>query len=131
MYIEKREIPISILLSLLTCGFYAIYWMYCILKDTYTLCNYTDGNPGIDLLLIFVTCGIYAFFLNYRIGKMQQYLRIITNKTYRDNSVVYIVLSVLGLAMVAYAIMQSELNEQIDYIRENGDAIHVNNVYEG
>lgn len=131
MQIENREIPINILLSILTCGIYSLYWIYCILKDTYTLCNYTEGNPALDVVLIIITCTIYGLFLYYKIGKMQQYLRGITNQSDRDNSVVYLVLKLIGLAFIGYAIMQSELNTHSEYIQANGDSAFVNNRYDG
>ncbi len=63
----RREVGIVVLLSIITCGIYGIYW---------TLINNSDarnnegfkGPSGIVLLLLtIITCGIYMIYWRYKI----------------------------------------------------------------
>ena len=60
-----------LLLSLVTCGIYSFYFLYCLARDVNTLCQ-DDGDytPGLAefILLSFVTCGFYAYYWYYKIG---------------------------------------------------------------
>lgn len=65
---EKREPVTVILLSLVTCGIYAIWWYYTMATEIKNSLGREDLNPGMDLLLMFVTCGIWgiiAFYYKY------------------------------------------------------------------
>lgn len=58
MSLQKRNIGLAILLSIVTCGVYLFYWSYKIYQETRLLSGDTSGSAGIDLLLSIVTCGI-------------------------------------------------------------------------
>lgn len=64
-----------LLLSLVTCGIYSFYFLYCLARDVNTLCQ-DDGDytPGLAefILLSFVTCGFYAYYWYYKIGNRLQ-----------------------------------------------------------
>ncbi len=55
-----------LLLSLVTCGIYSFYFLYCLARDVNTLCQ-DDGDytPGLAefILLSFVTCGFYVLLV--------------------------------------------------------------------
>lgn len=64
-----------LLLSLVTCGIYSFYFLYCLARDVNTLCQ-DDGDytPGLAefILLSFVTCGFYAYYWYYKFGNRLQ-----------------------------------------------------------
>lgn len=64
-----------LLLSLVTCGIYSFYFLYCLARDVNTLCQ-DDGDytPGLAefILLSVVTCGFYAYYWYYKIGNRLQ-----------------------------------------------------------
>lgn len=66
-----RSLAAYILLSLVTCGIYGLYFFYRLAKDVNTMCE-GDGEttPGLAafILLTYVTCGFYAFYWYYKIG---------------------------------------------------------------
>jgi len=71
-----RSLVIYILLSLVTCGIYSLYFIYSLAKDVNVVC-YGDGKETAGLvkliLLSLVTCGIYSFFWYYSLGdRLQQ-----------------------------------------------------------
>ena len=71
-------------------------------------------SVGIAILLSIITCGIYGIYWCYKQGeklneaKMQRGIMVDTSA-----SVIYLVLSIFGLSIVAYALMQSELNKML------------------
>ncbi|MDQ2088060.1 DUF4234 domain-containing protein [Herbivorax sp. ANBcel31] len=108
---ENRSVGMSILLSVVTCGIYSIYWMYKVAEEMIAY-NNEDGSPGLEVLLSFVTCGIYYFYWNYKMGKRIYDAQVNTDGvTASDDSVLYVLLSIFGLGLVSVAIMQSNMNK--------------------
>ena len=52
---EKRSPGIVILLSIVTCGIYAWYWVYCVSKETKDFLGDDSINPGLEVLLSIIT----------------------------------------------------------------------------
>lgn len=50
--IKKRSIALYIILSIVTCGLFGIYWEYCLVNDTNTATGNTDGKNGIVVILL-------------------------------------------------------------------------------
>lgn len=105
---QPRSVGLCIVLSIVTCGIYGLYWMYCIHEDVQEVC----GRPmsvsgGMVILLTLVTCGIYGIYWSYKMGQLLDTAKG-TPQAY--SGIVYMVLSIFGLSIVAWALMQSELN---------------------
>ena len=59
--IERRNIAVCIVLTLVTCGIYGIYWIVCLTNDVNTVSGDVNGTSGgMVVLLTIVTCGIYG-----------------------------------------------------------------------
>lgn len=110
--IQNRNIAVCIILSLVTCGFYGIYWFICLANDTNTISGKTgDTSGGVAFLLSLITCGIYGLYWAYKQGE-----KIDETKTKRgiqssNSGIVYLLLCFFGLGVVAWALMQDELNK--------------------
>ena len=111
MTIQKRSIPLCIILSVITCGIYALYWFVCITNDVNAVTNKSDTSGGMALLLTIVTCGIYGIYWAYQIGKKLDEAAALHGKQQKDQAVLFLILNIIGLAIVTYAIVQSSLNE--------------------
>lgn len=64
-----------LLLSIVTCGIYPYYFLYCLARDINVMCQDDgDSTPGLAefILLSFVTCGFYALYWYYKIGNRLQ-----------------------------------------------------------
>ena len=110
--LEYRDIAIAIILSIVTCGIYAIFWIISLANDANKVSDRpTDTSGGMVALLIIITCGIYGFYWNYKMGQKIHEAGQRYNKSISDNSVLYLVLSLFGLQIVNYALMQSDLNK--------------------
>jgi hypothetical protein len=113
MVLEKRNIGICVLLSIVTCGVYSLYWFYCIASDIYRAGG-EENKAGMDLVLGIVTCGIYLIYIYYIYGKKMDYIRERYGIPARNDSILYVILSIFGLGIITHAIIQHNLNEEIN-----------------
>lgn len=110
--LEYRDIAIAIILSIVTCGIYGIFWIISLTNDANKVADRpTDTSGGMVILLTIITCGIYGIYWNYKMGQKIYEAGQRYNKSISDNSVLYLVLSLFNLAIVNYALMQSDLNK--------------------
>lgn len=110
--IKKRSIALCILFTIITLGIYGIYWFVMLHNEANTAAN--EQNPtsaGVAFILSLITCGIYGIYWNYKQGEK-------LDKAYADRglptgsrSVVYLILSIFGLSIISYALMQNSLNQ--------------------
>ena len=110
--VVERNIAVSIILSLVTCGIYGLYWFIMITDESNRVSNDKEAaSGGMALLFTLITCGIYGFYWSYKMGKKMYEAGKIHNKDFSDNSVLYLILSILGLGIVNYCLIQSDLNK--------------------
>lgn len=111
-HLENRNIAFCIVLSLVTCGIYGLYWLYKIIEDL----NAASKDPaptsgGMAILLMLITCNIYGWFWLYRAGQQMNQAKQQRNLPPDPNaSIIYLVLAIFGLNIVSYAIIQNDLN---------------------
>ena len=109
--IQNRNVVTCILLSIVTCGIYAIVWMYQMTNDA-ALANENNQFNGVNAILFTIlTCGIYSIYWNYKMGKEVYEAKCKKNLNASDNSILYLVLSLFGLSIVNYCLIQNDLNE--------------------
>lgn len=111
--ITQRNIAVAIILSLVTCGLYAIYWFIVLTNDVGKLSGDYNFTGGKHFLLTLVTCGIWSFIWAYQVGKQVAEAQRVRGFAGTDNSVLYIVLTFLGLGIVVYALVQSDVNRLV------------------
>lgn len=108
--VKQRSIGMIILLSLVTCGLYTIYWMYTVTEEISYLTDDPTFSGGKVILFSLITCGIYNFFWYYAVGSKLMIAQRNHDRMAKDNSVIYLVLALFGFGIVSNAIIQSELN---------------------
>ncbi|MGK0468913.1 DUF4234 domain-containing protein [Clostridium sp.] len=110
-----RSVAGLIILSILTCGIYQMYWMYVTTNETNEYISKEDTSGGMVLVFSIITCGIYTIYWYYTMGKKLQDVQCRalgkSNDNGNDDSLLYILLSIFGLSIVASAIIQSNLNK--------------------
>ena len=120
--VSKRDIVVTIILSIVTCGIYGIIWFYWLTED----CGKASGDKSISgasaILLTLVTCGIYSLYWNYQMGKRIATAQSKRNLPVNDNSVLYLVLCLLGFAIVNYVLIQNDLNNLAEFDNPNATA---------
>ena len=100
---KKKSILMVILLTIITCGIYSLFWLY---QTTQDLTEYSEDyrlTPGMSVLLTIITCGLYQIYWWYRIAGI--FPRI------NDNKVLFVVLAIFGLDIINMAILQSDMNQ--------------------
>lgn len=109
--IKERNIAMCIVLSLVTCGIYALYWLVCMANDLNVVADRKNGTSGgMVVVLTIVTCGIYGWFWLYKSGEALDQLRVKNGGISGNQAIIFLLLSIFGLSIVSYALMQSELN---------------------
>lgn len=114
--IQQRNIALCIILSIVTFGIYSLVWFIKLADDTNLVTTPpTNGKPhtsgGMALLLTIVTCGIYGYYWAYKQGEKLDNAKASRGMPTSNQSVVYLILEIFGLGIVAWALMQSQLNE--------------------
>ena len=107
MNIKQRNIATSIILWFVTCGFYGIYWGYCVAKESLSV--YDPEYKG-TLECILSALALTSFIGTFMVEKKYTEGLAAKGIEHKDNSVMYLVIS-LFLPVVTYAMMQSELNK--------------------
>lgn len=105
-----RNIAVCVILSLLTCGIYGLYWFVKLTDETNMISSKPTASGVPAILLILFTCGIYGIYWAYQKGKAIDEYNLSSGKGSSNNSVLYLVLTLFGLEIVAYCLMQNELN---------------------
>lgn len=111
--IKERNIAVCIILSILTCGIYGIYWMITLTNEIKQITgNQKLQSGGMSFLLILVTCGIYSFIWAYQLGgAITEYKRNKGLPFDENNATLFLVLSIFGLTIVNYFFAQTFINE--------------------
>ena len=109
--IKTRSIVTAIILSLVTCGIYSIFWFVSLTNEMNKASGReNDTNGGTAFLLSLVTCGIYSYFWAYKMGEKRD---IVANEKGSSN-ILYLILTFFGLGIVVYGLAQDTLNKAID-----------------
>lgn len=109
--LKEKNIALSIVLTIVTFGIYGIVWFVNITDDTANAAQDTSINGGKALLFSILTCGIYTIYWNYKMGIMLHKVKTSKGIVCQDNSILYLILSLLGLSIVNFCLMQSDIND--------------------
>lgn len=112
--VEKKNIALCIVFSIITCGIYAIYWMYTLTEDTKKITNNpTDTSGGMVILFSLITCGIYSWYWLYKQGDRIDHEKQSRGIPSSNSGLIWILLGIFGLSIVSYALMQNEINDLV------------------
>ena len=106
MAIKERNIVTCILLSLVTCGIYGIYWIIMLAKESVSVKDASDsGILEIVLMLFLPFLGLFMCEKKFAEGCAEKGIE------HKDNSVLYLILGLVGLGIVSLCMLQSDLNK--------------------
>lgn len=109
--LEERNVALAIVLSLVTCGIYSIYWFIKLTDDSNRICEDDFTSGGIAFLLTIITCGIYGLYWYYKMGDRLRIAGAKYGKIIDNNSFLYLILGFFGFGLVSMALMQSDINK--------------------
>ncbi|MGV8145489.1 MAG: hypothetical protein COA82_02375 [Alkaliphilus sp.] len=106
---EQRSVASVIILTILTCGIYGLYWLYITSKDLEMFLGESGMSPGLELFVMII-CAPYVLYWYY--DKSQKiadaYEKV--GMPRKDDSLACLILGIFGLGIISMAIMQSNLN---------------------
>lgn len=70
-----------------------------------------EKNIAVCVILSIVTFGIYYIYWNYKIGKVMYEAKLKSGIQSNNHSVIYLILTITGLGIVNYCLIQNELNK--------------------
>lgn len=108
--LPNRNIAMCVILSILTCGIYGLYWFVMLTDEVNTISSEQTASGGMALLFTLLSCGIYNIYWMYKKGQAIDAYNASVGKPGSSNAVLYLVLDIFGLGIVSYCLMQNELN---------------------
>lgn len=111
---HRIEIAAGIILSVITCGLYNVYWNYRQMKAMNELLGRHEFDFVQWLILTLITCGLYHIYYEYRMGsELQTWLGEHGKPASPNLALTGLLLSVFALTVIADAVYQHELNKLI------------------
>jgi hypothetical protein len=111
MELQQKNIALYVVLSIVTCGIFGLYWYYTIATDIYNTNNNISTTPIVTLLLNIVTGSIYGVYVYYKWGQALKETCDEKGIPGEDRAVLYLVLSIFGLGIINMALIQSDINQ--------------------
>jgi len=111
-----RDPALTLVLILLTCGIYYLYFIYVVSEETQEFLGERDTSPAVEVLLSVLTCGIYNVYWDYKIGKRVAEMCSRVGLPATDNSVLHLILDLVGvggfggLGLINPILQQDSLN---------------------
>ena len=121
--IKKRDIVTNIILTIVTCGIYGLYWFVCMTDDARIVSKDERLSGGKCLLFTIITCGLYSYYWCYLMAKALVQAKSKYELSADDNSILYIILCLVGLNIVNYCLIQSDLNAISDKMSATNEVI--------
>jgi len=111
-----RDPALTLVLILITCGLYYLYYIYVVSEETQEFLGERDMSPGVEVLLSVITCGLYNIYWDYKVGKRVAAMCGRVGLPITDNAVLYLILDLVGfggfggLGLINPILQQDSLN---------------------
>ena len=108
--ITPRSIPVAIILTIVTCGIYGLYWLIKLNDEVNQLSGeYQATSGGMVLVFTIITCGIYGWYWLYKMGDRCDRIKGMNG----SSGILYLILGIFGLSIVSYCLIQDTINKAI------------------
>ena len=106
MKVKSRNIVTSVIFSLITCGIYGIYWAIMLAREAVSVKDEKDGGVLEIILMLFLPfIGFYLAEKKLAEGCAERGI------AHKDNSIIYLILGLVGLGIVNFCMLQNDLNK--------------------
>ncbi len=109
--VKNRSVAMVVILSIVTCGIYGLYWYWCAMKELDEAGQSSNMPVIAQFLLLFVYVGGIIFAINA--DNNINAIRGAKGLPAKDNKIIWIVLFIL-IPVVGMALVQNEMNEIAD-----------------
>lgn len=103
------NIGLNIFLSIISFGLFGIFWLVNLIKSVHAV-NGENKSVVVEVLLC-LFLPYYTAYWFYKAGRSLANTDTIDGQKLSDNSTIYIILTIFGFGIVAYAILQFDLNK--------------------
>lgn len=111
---HELDIALGIILSIITCGLYNVYWNYREFQALNSLLGREEYRFWYWLLLSIVTCGIFHIYYEYKMGSdIYEHLKDRGLTANPNLPAIGLILSLFGLTIIADAVYQHEINKLV------------------
>ncbi len=112
--IQERSIPLYVILHIVTCGLFGLFWMACLTDDTSVISGEQGTSGVMSVILTICTCGIYGLYWAYKCGEKLDRAKQQKGQPASNGGVLYLLVYIFG-GFIAYALIQNELNNLLKY----------------
>ena len=130
--VYKRNIALSIIYTIITFGFYGLFWQFEITKETNGITkNSKCACPAATVFFSVITLGIYQVYWAYQVGKKHNSFYEYHGHNDKDYHVLYMVLHICNyiipiMNLICFGIMQAKINDMLaTATKENPAGIYV------
>lgn len=110
-YEGKRNIVVGILLSIITCGIYGLYWQYKQMVTLNAWLKRDEYSFWLWFFLSIITCGIYGIYYEYKMANGINTVQADNDLVFDSNlPIICIVLAIFGIGVASLAIQQHQIN---------------------
>ena len=108
---HHASIPLYLLLTILTCGIFNLYWNYRQMVACNDLLARNEFSFVLWLLLTLLTCGLYHLYYQYKMGAALNEIQAQLDFPVTEGlPILSLVAAIVGFGVVADCVHQHELN---------------------
>lgn len=108
--IQEKNIILYVVLSVVTCGIFGLYWFVTLTDDTNAIAGEGGTSGVVALVLTIVTCGIYGLYWAFKCGEKIDKAHQNRGESSSHGGILYLILYIFG-GVIAYALIQNEVNK--------------------
>lgn len=109
--VQQRSIVTCIILTIVTCGIYGIYWFITMTDDANKVSGDFKTSGGTAFLFNLLTCSIYGIYWYWKQGQKLYQAGQKHGIDIKDNSILYLILGLIGFGIVSECLIQNDLNK--------------------
>lgn len=108
----RRSILAGVILSIITCGIYSLYWQFKQMDTLNVWLGRNDYSFWLWLLISILTCGIFGIYYEYKmacgINEVQNNHDILHD---HNLPIICVLLAIFGVGIASLAIQQYQINK--------------------
>lgn len=113
---HQINIAMAIILTIVTCGIYGIFWQYKQIEALNAFKGDEEYSFAAWFFLTIITCGIFGIYYEYKMANGINEIKHARGGHVDSNlPLICMLLSIFGLVIVSFAIQQGEINKMTQF----------------
>ena len=107
----RRSIVVGILVTLITCGIYGLYWQYKQMATLNAWMRRDEYSFWLWFFLSIITCGIFGIYYEYKMANGINKVQTGNDMVFDSNlPVICVLLAIFGIGIASLAIQKYQIN---------------------